>query len=92
MQAFIQKINLGENYDLSSELIEQDDFRLYQIGDELEVHSSFAKQIKLFDLTGKELLQSRIENGVGKLNAQNLSVGIYVIQTEKGQSIKWFKH
>jgi hypothetical protein len=92
MQAFIQKINLGENYNLSSELVEQDDFKLNQFGDELEVHSVLAKQVKLFDLTGKELMHTRIENGVGKLNSRNLSAGIYVLQTEKGQSIKWLKH
>ena len=92
MQAFIQKINLGENYNLSSELVEQDNFKLNQVGDELEVHSVLAKQVKLFDLTGKELMHTRIENGVGKLNSRNLSAGIYVLQTEKGQSIKWLKH
>jgi hypothetical protein len=56
------------------------------------VHSVLAKQVKLFDLTGKELMHTRIENGVGKLNSRNLSAGIYVLQTEKGQSIKWLKH
>ena len=92
MQAFIQKINLGENYNLSSELVEQDNFKLNQVGDELEVNSVLAKQVKLFDLTGKELMYTRIENGVGKLNSRNLSAGMYVLQTEKGQSIKWLKH
>ena len=37
-------------------------------------------------------MHTRIENGVGKLNSRNLSAGIYVLQTEKGQSIKWLKH
>jgi hypothetical protein len=92
MQAFIQKINLGENYNLSTELVDQDDFKLSQFGDELELHSVLAKQVKLFDLTGKELMQTRIENGIGKLNSRSLSAGIYVLQTEKGQSIKWLKH
>lgn len=91
MQAFIQKINLGENYNLSSEILEQDDFNLHQMGDVLEVNSLLAKQVKLFDLTGKELMQTHIENGLGKLNSRNLSVGIYVLQTDKGQSIKWLK-
>lgn len=91
MQAFIQKINLGENYNLSSELVEQDDFKLNQLGNELVVLSSFASEVKLFDLTGKELLHSRIENGIGKLNCGNLSAGMYVLKTEKGNSIKWLK-
>jgi hypothetical protein len=91
MQAFIQKINLGENYNLSSELVEQDDFKLNQYGDELVVLSTLASEVKLFDLTRKELLHSRIENGIGKLNCGNLSAGIYVLKTEKGKSIKWLK-
>lgn len=91
MQAFIQKINLGENYNLSSELVEQDDFKLNQYGDELVVLSTLANEVKLFDLTGKELLHSRIENGIGKLNCGNLSAGMYVLKTEKGNSIKWLK-
>ena len=92
MQAFIQKINLGENYNLATESVELDELTFQQFGDELVIHSKMGKQVYLYDLMGKQILNSNIENGIGKLNSKNLSIGFYIINTDKGQGVKWYKN
>lgn len=91
MQAFIQKINLGENYNLSTGNLESEDFSLQQVGDDLIIFSTKEATIKLFDLMGKMIEKVSFDSGMAKIDVSGLNSGIYILSSNENSAQKWYK-
>ena len=91
MQAFIQKINLGENYNLSTGNLESEDFSMQQVGDDLIIFSTKGTTIKLFDLMGKMIEKVSFDSGMAKIDVSGLNSGIYILSSNENSAQKWYK-
>lgn len=67
------------------------EFSVTRSGDNLKVFADDSVVVTLYDLSGKEVIKSNIENGSANIEMSSLEAGIYIASDGRGNTVKIVK-